>query len=111
MSTTTPERLENVSFIENFVSPYLKGVKCSFTQRGRRRSFDLVFRHSSVATLLYHTTQKKFVFVRQFRPEYLQDIPILDITREEIEEECGYKVRNEDLQFVATFRFGFVMSI
>ncbi|WKY09775.1 hypothetical protein Q1695_002264 [Nippostrongylus brasiliensis] len=142
MSTTTPERLENVSFIENFVSPYLKGVKCSFTQRGRRRSFDLVFRHSSVATLLYHTTQKKFVFVRQFRPAVLvghilrqpenlgknigevawsnydashgytlelcaglidKDIPILDITREEIEEECGYKVRNEDLQFVATF--------
>lgn len=34
----------------------------------KRRSFDLVLRHSSVATLLYHTTQKKFVLVKQFRP-------------------------------------------
>ncbi|KIH62216.1 hypothetical protein ANCDUO_07502 [Ancylostoma duodenale] len=96
---------------------------------GQKRSFDLVLRHSSVATLLYHTTQKKFVLVKQFRPAVLlahilrqpenlnkklsevewhkydashgytvelcaglvdKNIPIVDIAKEEIEEECGY---------------------
>ncbi|KAK6046840.1 hypothetical protein COOONC_15655, partial [Cooperia oncophora] len=31
------------------------------------------------------------------------NISIADITREEIEEECGYFVKNEDLNLIATF--------
>ncbi|VDP37151.1 unnamed protein product [Heligmosomoides polygyrus] len=108
----------------------------------QRRSFDLALRHSSVATLLFHKDQKKFVFVRQFRPAVLvghilrqpenfgkkldeiswsdydaspgytlelcaglidKSISAVDIAREEIEEECGYAVRSEDIHFVATF--------
>lgn len=142
MSSAPSEKLENVSFIEHFVSPYLRGVKFSFTQGDQRRSFDLALRHSSVATLLFHKDQKKFVFVRQFRPAVLvghilrqpenfgkkldeiswsdydaspgytlelcaglidKSISAVDIAREEIEEECGYAVRSEDIHFVATF--------
>ncbi|KAK6015749.1 hydrolase, NUDIX family, partial [Ostertagia ostertagi] len=108
----------------------------------QRRSFDLALRHCSVATLLYHTGLKKFVFVRQFRPAVLvghilrqpenfgkkldeirwsdyeaqhgytlelcaglidKNIPTVDIMKEEIEEECGYAVKNEDIHLIATF--------
>ncbi|KHJ78814.1 hydrolase, NUDIX family [Oesophagostomum dentatum] len=108
----------------------------------KRRSFDLVIRHSSVSTILYHTTLKKLIFVKQFRPAVLiahalrqsenfgkklseidwskydashgytlelcagmidKNIPTVDIAREEIEEECGYVVKNEDLQLVTTY--------
>ncbi|EYB83230.1 hypothetical protein Y032_0340g2996 [Ancylostoma ceylanicum] len=142
MAAKHSEVLTNVSFIEDFRSPYLKGVKFTFTQGGRKRSFDLVLRHSSVATLLYHTTQKKFVLVKQFRPAVLiahvlrqrenlnkklseiewhkydashgytvelcaglvdKNIPMVDIAREEIEEECGYAVKREDIHLVASF--------
>nr|CDJ97233.1 NUDIX hydrolase domain containing protein [Haemonchus contortus] len=142
MCPAPTERLEKVSFIENFVSPYLKGLKFTFTQNDRKRSFDLVLRHCSVATVLYHTTLKKFVFVRQFRPAVLighilrqpenfgkklsevrwsdyeashgytmelcaglidKDISIVDVMKEEIEEECGYAVKSENIHLIATF--------
>ncbi|PIO69180.1 hydrolase, NUDIX family [Teladorsagia circumcincta] len=142
MSPPPQERLENVSFIDDFVSPYLKGVKFSFTQNNRRRSFDLALRHCSVATLLYHKDLKKFVFVKQFRPAVLvghilrqpenfgkklseirwsdyearhgytlelcaglidKNLSTVEIMKEEIEEECGYAVKNEDIHLIATF--------
>ncbi|VDM66198.1 unnamed protein product [Strongylus vulgaris] len=31
-------------------------------------------------------------------------IPVVDIAREEIEEECGYAVKNEDIHFVTTYK-------
>ncbi|KAJ1368322.1 hypothetical protein KIN20_029429 [Parelaphostrongylus tenuis] len=71
MFSTSTERMESVSFIENIKSPYLTGVKYSFTQGQQERTFDLVLRHSSVAVLLYHTAMEKFLFVRQFRPAIL----------------------------------------
>ncbi|KAK6753209.1 hypothetical protein RB195_012666 [Necator americanus] len=140
MAAEASEVLRNVSFIEDFKSPYLKGVKFTFSQSGKRRSLDLVLRHSSVAVLLYHTELKKLLFVRQFRPAVLvghilrqpenfnkklreiewhtydashgytlelcaglidKDLPLVDIAREEIEEECGYAVKSENMHLVA----------
>ncbi|EPB75410.1 hypothetical protein ANCCEY_05519 [Ancylostoma ceylanicum] len=63
MAAKHSEVLTNVSFIEDFRSPYLKGVKFTFTQ----------------------------------------NIPMVDIAREEIEEECGYAVKREDIHLVASF--------
>ncbi|KAK5970034.1 Nudix hydrolase domain-containing protein [Trichostrongylus colubriformis] len=142
MTPPPTEKLENVSFIEDFVSPYIKGVKFTFTQNNRRKDFDLVLRHCSVAVVLYHTELKKFVFVRQFRPAVLvghilrqpenfgkklsevrwsdyeaahgytlelcaglidKNVSIVEVTKEEIEEECGYSVKNEDIHLIGKF--------
>ncbi|KJH49125.1 hydrolase, NUDIX family [Dictyocaulus viviparus] len=154
-SSTPLERLQAVSFTQDFVSPFLEGVRLTFTQGTRRRSFDLTLRHSSVAVLLYHTNFKKFLFVRQFRPAVLvghvlrqpenlekkldqinwsnydashgytlelcagmidkvecyyvvflsseNDLSTINIAKEEIEEECGYLVKDEKIHAVATF--------
>ncbi|VDK57361.1 unnamed protein product [Cylicostephanus goldi] len=111
-------------------------------QGNKRQSYDLVLRHSSVATILYHTGMKKLILVKQFRPAVLvghvlrqpenfnkklteidwakydasngytlelcagmidKKLPVVDIAREEIEEECGYAVKNEDIHLVTTF--------
>ncbi|KAK6015752.1 hypothetical protein OSTOST_18796 [Ostertagia ostertagi] len=63
MSPAPQERLEKVSFIEDFVSPYLKGVKFTFTQNNQRRSFDLALRHCKCGhTSLPYGFEERFLW-------------------------------------------------
>ncbi|XP_043272725.1 uridine diphosphate glucose pyrophosphatase NUDT14-like [Venturia canescens] len=49
-------------------SPWLRPVRISFQQDGVQKAWDLMRAHESVSILIFNTTRKKLVFVRQFRP-------------------------------------------
>ena len=112
--------------IENFrLQPlenaeYISTSLATFIQNGKKRDWEVVQTHDSVAILLYHTQKEAFVLVEQFRPAvYLnnnngltvelcagivdKEIPLVEIAREEIEEECGYKVKSENIQRITSF--------
>ncbi|KAH0947042.1 hypothetical protein HN011_001254 [Eciton burchellii] len=118
-------------------SPWLRSVRLQFTQNGRRKEWDVIRIHDSVSILVFNTSRKKLVFVRQFRPavyytflpEYgVQDTvdleqypptlglslelcagivdkdkPLVEIAREELQEECGYKVPASALKQISTY--------
>ncbi|MDC7244065.1 MAG: NUDIX domain-containing protein [Sphaerochaetaceae bacterium] len=101
----------------NFVHP----VKIEYTQNGIKKSWEAVKSFDSVAILLYHKPKESFLLVKQFRPPvYLndethlntyelcagildKDIPLRQIAKEEIEEECGFDVPLENIEKINTF--------
>lgn len=57
-------------------SPWLNTVRINYTQNGRRKQWDVIKSHDSVSLVVYNTTRKKLVFVKQFRPAvYYWSIP------------------------------------
>jgi UDP-sugar diphosphatase len=91
-----------------------------YEQNGETKSWEIVEAHDSVAILLFHTTKKAFILVRQFRPAvYLNNqegetvelcagivdksLPLVQIAIEEIEEECGYQVPLEHMERITAF--------
>ncbi len=106
------EKLENSRFIRPALVYY--------EQDGVKKSWEVVRAHDSVAILLYHTRKDAFILVRQFRPAvYMQngdghtyelcagivdkDMPLVQIAKEEIWEECGYDVSSDDIEKVTSF--------
>jgi UDP-sugar diphosphatase len=99
--------LENPKFIESALVTY--------RQNGIKKSWEVVKAHDSVAVLIYHKEHESFVLVKQFRPAVYMDgtqdgltvelcagiidksIPLVDIAKEEIIEECGYSVDSMDI--------------
>ena len=96
-------------------------MKVTFNQNGKDKTWEAVKSHDSVAVLLYHEEKKAFLLVKQFRaPVYLndktktytyelcaglvdKDVSLVQIAKEEIDEECGYEVKIEDIQKVTSF--------
>jgi UDP-sugar diphosphatase len=113
--------------IENFIIKplttfnYVKPLHLSYIQNGIQRNWEAVKSLDSVAVLLYHTQKKAFVLVKQFRaPVYMSDNAITftyelcaglvdkqssieQITKEEIDEECGYDVPLEKIEKITSF--------
>jgi len=104
--------LENANFIATSLATY--------EQEGIQKSWEVVQAHDSVAVLIYHTEQRSFILVKQFRPAvYLnnengmtielcagivdKDLSLEEIAKEEIEEECGYVVPVEGLERITSF--------
>lgn len=105
--------LENTKFVHP--------VKLTYNQNGKDKTWEAVKSSDSVAVLLYHEEFDAFVLVKQFRPPvYLNDetqtftyelcAGIVDkksslevIVQEEIDEECGYKVKLEDISKITSF--------
>ncbi|WP_321366245.1 NUDIX domain-containing protein [uncultured Desulfuromusa sp.] len=108
------------------ISPYrentfVKPVQLHYSQNGKDRSWEAVKSHDSVSVLLYHREKKAFLVVRQFRPPvYMnhkehsctyelcagivdKDVSLEQITREEIEEECGYDVPSTSIKKISSF--------
>jgi UDP-sugar diphosphatase len=101
----------------NFVHP----VKITYLQDGEQRVWEAVKSHDSVSILLYHTQKDSFVLVKQFRPpvylcdkSYLftyelcagivdKDCSLLQIAKEEINEECGYDIPIDKIQKISSF--------
>ncbi len=101
-------------------SQYIKPTSIHFMHNDRKRRWDMVKTHDSVAILLYHEQKDSFVFVKQFRPSiYLRNkngfthelcAGIMDknlshkqTALEEIEEETGYKVPKNKIKKIASF--------
>jgi UDP-sugar diphosphatase len=100
---------------------FIHPVKVSFNQNGKDKTWEAVRSHDSVAILLYHQEKNAFLLVKQFRaPVYLNDInktytyelcaglvdknkSLIEIAKEEIDEECGYDVALTDIQKVTSF--------
>lgn len=113
--------IENVEICELKDTKYIKPLKIKFTQNGISKTWEAVRSHDSVSILLYHIERKAFLLVKQFRiPVYLNDKSIKftyelcaglidkdksieEIAIEEIDEECGYCVKIENLQKVTSF--------
>ena len=116
-----------INIIENFKTSelsdtkFIHPVKVTFNQNGKDKTWKAVKSHDSVAVLLYHEEKKAFLLVKQFRaPVYLndktktytyelcaglvdKDVSLVQIAKEEIDEECGYEVKIEDIQKVTSF--------
>jgi UDP-sugar diphosphatase len=111
----------SVTPLENpkFITP----LRVHYIQNGKRKSWEVIQAHDSVATLLYHKEKDAFLLVKQlriatcnkdFRCEdgYTYELcaGIIDkaltlhkIAQEEILEECGYKVDPNSLERITSF--------
>ncbi|BDY12659.1 NUDIX domain-containing protein [Hydrogenimonas cancrithermarum] len=112
--------------IENFriepleESHFVRPALVRYTQEGVEKCWEVIRAHDSVAILIYHKTKDAFILVKQFRPAvYLQngdghtyelcagivdkESSLLQIAKEEIEEECGYDVPLESIEKVTAF--------
>ncbi|XP_036323934.1 uridine diphosphate glucose pyrophosphatase NUDT14-like [Rhagoletis pomonella] len=69
-------------------SPYVKPFRLYYVQNGVEKNWDLLKVHDSVAVILYNTTRRVLIFVRQFRPAVFHSL----ITS------SGYDVAELDLQ-------------
>jgi UDP-sugar diphosphatase len=91
-----------------------------YEQNGLQKSWEIVQAHDSVSILIYHTGQKKFILVKQFRPAvYVNNeegmsvelcagivdkkLTLQEIAQEEIEEECGYKIPLGNVEKITSF--------
>lgn len=107
--------------IESLTDPkFVKSQKLTFEKDGKRREWEVVDTHDSVAVLIYHVEKDAFVLVKQFRPAvYLKnrdgmtvelcaglvdkDKSLLEIIKEEIYEECGYAVPQDKIKKITSF--------
>lgn len=104
--------LENAKFIDTSLATY--------EQEGIKKSWEVVQAHDSVAILIYHKEKELFILVKQFRPAvYLnnengmtvelcagivdKDLSLVEIAKEEIEEECGYLVSLQSIERITSF--------
>ena len=104
--------LENAKFIDTSLATY--------EQEGIKKSWEVVQAHDSVAILIYHKEKELFILVKQFRPAvYLnnengmtvelcagivdKDLSLVEIAKEEIEEECGYLVPLQSIERITSF--------
>ncbi|XP_043473753.1 uridine diphosphate glucose pyrophosphatase NUDT14-like [Leptopilina heterotoma] len=57
-------------------SLYIRPLRMNYTQDSREKYWDLMKVHDSVCIIIFNITQKKLVFVKQFRPPcYFASIP------------------------------------
>jgi len=112
--------IENFS-LQSLENPeYISTSLATFTQNGFKRDWEVVQAHDSVAILIYHTQKDAFVLVKQFRPAvYLNNndgmtvelcagivdkkLALVEIAKEEIEEECGFNVAVEKIEKITSF--------
>ncbi|MEA3373290.1 MAG: NUDIX hydrolase [Campylobacterota bacterium] len=100
---------------------FVKPVRISYMQNGKARSWEAVQSHDSVSVLLYHREKASFLLVKQFRPPVFmndENYPVtyelcagivdkksslMQIAKEEIDEECGYDVPIERIEKITSF--------
>jgi len=61
-------KIENVSIGPMPESEYLKPMRMQFMQNGRKRYWDFVKLHESVAIVIYNKSRDVLILVKQFRP-------------------------------------------
>ena len=112
--------------IKNFRLHSLKDARfvhtayATYEQNGKAKSWEIVKAHDSVAILVYHAQKDAFILVKQFRPAvYLnnkdgitielcagivdKNLSLVEIAKEELEEECGYRVKTEHIEKITSF--------
>lgn len=57
-------------------SPWLRSVRVQYMHDGQSKNWDVIKIHDSVCIVIFNTSRKKLVFVRQFRPAvYYASLP------------------------------------
>ncbi len=101
-------------------SKFISTALAGYEQNGMKKTWEIVQAHDSVAILIYHKEYKSFILVKQFRPAvYLnnsdgmtvelcagivdKEHSLIQIAKEEIEEECGYDVSLEKIERITSF--------
>ena len=99
---------------------FISTAFATYEQEGIEKSWEIVEAHDSVAILLYHKEKRSFVLVKQFRPAvYLnndhgmtielcagivdKELSLVEIAKEEVEEECGYDIPLSNIQKITSF--------
>ena len=101
---------------------FIKPVRINYTQNGKQKSWEAIQSHNSVAVLLYHKEKDAFLLVKQLRVTTMlsndgedgytielcagivdKELPLVQIAKEEILEECGYDVPTEKIQRVTSY--------
>ncbi len=114
--------MNKIDSIEQLSNPrFIKPIKINYTQSKKKKIWEAVISHDSVAVLLWHKQRDAFVLVKQLRATVLnknkengmmyelcagivdKDASNAQITKEEIFEECGYDVPVENLQKISSF--------
>ncbi len=111
--------IERIIPLENpkFITP----IRIEYMQNGKKKSWEAVRSHDSVAVLLYHKEKEAFLLVKQLRVTTLlngekegytyelcagivdKKLPLVQIAAEEIFEECGYSVPLEQIKRVTSY--------
>ncbi|XP_078034992.1 uridine diphosphate glucose pyrophosphatase NUDT14 [Augochlora pura] len=55
-------------------SPWIRPVRIYYQQDGEKKDWDAARVHDGVSILIFNTSRKKLVFVRQFRPAYFYTV-------------------------------------
>ncbi|RXK08107.1 NUDIX domain-containing protein [Halarcobacter bivalviorum] len=108
--------------IKPLIEPkYVHPVKIEYKQNGKDKTWEAVRNFDSVSILIYHEEKKSFLLVKQFRPAvYLndnskkftyelcaglvdKDASLVQIAKEEIDEECGFDVPLKEIEKITSF--------
>ena len=114
--------VSKIDSIEKLSNPrFIKPIKINYTQNDKKKVWEAVISHDSVAVLLWHKDKDAFVLVKQLRATVLnknkvngmmyelcagivdKDTTNAQIAKEEIFEECGYDVPVENLEKRSSF--------
>ena len=112
--------VEIINITEDFKPRFVKPKRVEFKINDKKKRWEVLDVHDSVAILLYHEDRNELIVVKQFRlPLYLKngngythelcaglidkDKSLKEIAKEEILEECGYDVPLESIQKVTEF--------
>ena len=113
--------IKNFKTSELINTKFVHPVSLTYNLNGKDKLWEAVKSFDSVAVLLYHEEKNAFLLVKQFRaPVYLNDknhlctyelcAGIIDkdasleqIVKEEIDEECGYDVKIENIDKITSF--------
>lgn len=100
---------------------FIKPIAIEYELNGIQRRWEAVLSHDSVAILLYHTTKKAFIIVKQLRLPVLnanktdgmmyelcagivdKEMSLTQIVQEEVLEECGYDIPLTSVQKISSF--------
>ncbi len=121
-TSTMEELVHKIDSIQSLDNPkFIKPIKINYTQNEKKKVWEAVISHDSVAVLLWHRDRDAFVLVKQLRVTVLnknkengmmyelcagivdKDASNAQIAKEEILEECGYDVPLDNLQKISSF--------
>ena len=114
--------MSNIDSIQELKNPnFIKPIQINYTQNKKKKVWEAVISHDSVAVLLWHRDKDSFVLVKQLRVTVLnknqkngmmyelcagivdKDASNAQIAKEEVLEECGYDLPVEDLKKISSF--------
>lgn len=112
-------KIDSITELEN--PKFIKPIKLNYTLEGKKKEWEAVLAHDSVAILIWHEEKRSFVLVKQFRAPVLnankrngmmyelcaglvdKKASNIQIAKEEILEECGYDIPLTNIKEMTTF--------